>query len=474
MNLADRGPDATTNASRAAVWTAREALVVAVSFVLATLALGWSANPGPAQVNDTRAAAYASWSLGTQGTLALPEPWPASRNYWGVDAPDGRVYVNRFPGVAYWAAPAYLVADLVGLERPVPAAAPDRSGEARPASSPAHPFLIDLRPAAWTAAITVALAGLVAYALWRPVLGRRAAGAASLLLVFGTGLWPVAADALWPHGPSALLLLTVLWGWRRGPAAGHGGSWSGVVAAGLAAAGAVLVRPHLIVALVVLAAWTLWREPARRWAGGAILAGGAGGLLALSVYTWLLFGRFAPTAGYDAGSHLAGVVERTPWQTLYDLGRSLVGTPRGLLLFTPVAAVALVAVVVAVLRERGAIPAWTVASAVAGLAYLVIQVRAVGPLGGRDFFGPRTSLETLVLAAPLLAWAAWRLAARSRVGLVALCLAAAVSVGVNGYGAVFRSISADQVERWETIDATVRTSFGHLELGEVDLRDPEG
>jgi hypothetical protein len=46
-----------------------------------------------------------------------------------------------------------------------------------------------------------------------------------------------------------------------------------------------------------------------------------------------------------------------------------------------------------------------------------------------------------------------------------------VSVGINGYGAVARSISAEQVERWETIDATVERGFGHLELGEIDLRE---
>jgi hypothetical protein len=411
--------------------------------VLAALVLMWTSNPGPAQVNDTRAAAYASWSLGTRGTVELPDVWPASRNYWGVETDDGRVYVNRFPGVAYWAAPAYGVAALV-----------DRG------PLPAHPFLIDLRPAAWTAALTVALAGVVAHAGLRRLVSPVAAAVGAGLLVFGTGLWPVAADALWPHGPSALLLLTVLWGWRRGGGVGTAAATAG-------AAGAVLVRPHLVVALVVIAAWMLWREPSRRGLGAGIVAGAAGGLLLLSAYTAALFGRFAPTAGYDADIHLAGVVERTPWRTVLDLGQSLAGTPRGLLLFTPVAAVAVVAVVL----ERRSVPTWTVVSAVGGLLYLVVQVRAVGPLGGRDFFGPRTSLETLVLAAPLLVVATARLTARSRVALVAVGVAGAVSVGINGFGAVARSISAEQVERWETIDATVQREFGHLELGDIDLRE---
>lgn len=398
-----------------------------------------TSNPGPAQVNDTRAAAYASWSLGTQGSTALPEPWPASRNYWGVETPDGRVHVNRFPGVAYWAAPAYAVTDLVGR---------------RPA--PAHPFLIDLRPAAWTAAITVALAGLVAFVLLRRQVPSGVAGAAAAVLILGSGLWSVAADALWPHGPAALLLLLTLWGWRTD-------RWA-VVA--VAAAGVVTVRPHLVVALAVLAAWSLWREPDRRAAVAACLGGAATGLLLLSTYTWTTFGRFAPTAGYDAGAHLVGIVDRPPWRTVLDLGAALGGHPRGLLSFTPVAAVALVAVVL----ERRRLPPWTVASACAGLVYLVVQVRAVGPLGGRDFFGPRTSLETLVLAAPLLTVAAYQLARRSRAAVVILVAAAVISVGIHAFGAVARSVSPAQVVRWETIDATVTRDFGDLQLGDVDLR----
>jgi hypothetical protein len=453
-------------------WSRREIAATIVAFVVACLLLGLTSNPGPAQINDTRAAAYASWSLGTTGSPALPEVWPASRNYWGAEGRDGRVYVNRFPGVAYWAAPAYAVVAVVS-----------------DAPAPAHPFLIDLRPAGWTAALTVALAGLVAYALLRRLVPRVAAGVAAGLLVFGTGLWPVAADALWPHGPSALLLLVVLWGWRRG-------SWP---AGGLGAAGVVLVRPHLVVALAVLAGWIVWRERERWGVGVALVAGAGTGLLALSAYTSAVFGRFAPTAGYDAQAHLVGVVDRSPWRTLLDLGLALGGLPRGLLLFTPVAAVALVAAVLALVMERrgvpgrgvpgrtgdgrgasaptaegSGIPGWTVAAAVAGFAYLVIQVRAVGPLGGRDFFGPRTSLETLVLAVPLLTVAASRVAARSRVFLGVLGVAAVVSVGLNAYGAIARSIAPAQVARWEAIDETVRRDFGDLELGEVDLVELSG
>ena len=231
------------------------AAAAALLFLAVTALLVATSNPGRALVNDTRAGALASWSLGTHGEAALPEPWPASHNYWGVEGRDGRVYVNRFPGVAYWAAPAYAAAALSGSEH----------------VSPAHPFLVDVRPAGWTAAVTVVLAGLVAVLLLRRLLPDRWALLAGLVLVTGTGLWSVAADALWPHGPTALVLLTALLGWRR--------DQTTLVAA--AAAGSVLVRPHLAVALVVLAvyAWR-WNRDGR---GAAAFAGGTlAGLAALS------------------------------------------------------------------------------------------------------------------------------------------------------------------------------------------------
>jgi hypothetical protein len=446
-------------------WSRSEVVgAVVVGVALATL-LVVTANPGPSLVNDTRASALSSWTLGTRGELALPEPWPASRNYWGVTTPDERVHVNRFPGVALWATPAYAVHHLA-------TGAPD---------PPAHPFLVPLGPAAWAAALTVAAALAVAYALLRRTVPWPWAAAGTLVLGLGTSLWSVAADALWPHGPGVLALLTLLLAWRRG------GRFDPALA-GLAAGVAVLVRPHLAAATVVLGVGALVHRrraddgPPREVATGvAVLVGTAVGLGVMTVYTGLVFGTWLPTAGYDVGGHLGGVVTRSPAETARELALAFVGRDRGVLVWSPVLAVALALALVAWRR----LPGWTVTAAGAGLAYLLVQVRAVGHLGGAGFFGPRISLEVVALAAPLLVVGCWRALSTGaadggptvgrtwlRHGLAGLLLVAAVgSVAWHGYGAVARSTPPAQLARWEAIDVTVRRDFGHLELGEVDLRE---
>ena len=421
--------------TRQDAWRQR-GLTVALFLSLSVLLVA-SANSGPAQVNDTRASALASWSLGTLGHTALPDVWPASANYWGVETPSGEIYTNRFPGVAYWAAPAYALASTF---------------DPRPA--PAHPFLVDLRPASWTAAVTVAAAGVAGFVLLRRTLPQNWALGSSLVLILGTGLWSVAADSLWPHGPAALFLLIGLFGWR---------DQHRLVVIG-AAAGAVLVRPHIAVALVVLAIYAWFRDGDRR--DGLAFLGGTGlGLAMLSAYSLAVFGVWTPTAGYDPASHLEGLVVHGPGQTIGAITGALVGTERGVLLFSPILAVAGVAVVIA-WRQ---LPAWTLASAAAGLAYLLIQVRAVGHLGGDQFFGARVSLESVVLSAPALATAVYLRARHNRALLVATLCAAAASVAIHAYGAFERSIDPLEVERWAQIVSIVEDEFADHELGDVDL-----
>ncbi|GGI08492.1 hypothetical protein [Egicoccus halophilus] len=427
----------TATARRARDDRRRDVLAAAaLLLVLAVLYLA-TASRGPAQVNDTRAATVASWSLGTRGDPALPSAWPPSHNYWGTTAPDGRVFVNRFPGVAYWAAPAYALASL---------------GDQRPA--PAHPFLVDRRPAGRMAAITAALAAVGLFAVLRTVTGRRPALLGAGLFGLGTSLWSVAADALWPHAPACLALAGVLLGWRR----------QRPVVAAAAAGVAVLVRPHLVVAIGVLAL-VAWRDRERR-ASAAMTAGAGLGLALLSAYSWWAFGTLLPVAGYDTAGHLGGLVDHSPWQTLRAFALALVGTERGVLRYSPVVAGALVALLLA--RRR--VPGWALGSALAGLVYLFVQVRAVGHRGGAHFFAYRVTLEPLLLATPALVAASVAAVREHRwVGPV-LGLLGLASVGIHGFGAVVGGIDATTTSRWEHIDRSVREAFGDRELGEVDLR----
>ncbi|MFA9446776.1 hypothetical protein [Egicoccus sp. AB-alg6-2] len=419
----------------------RDLVTTGLLVVLLSAAYLATANRGPAFVNDTRAATVAAWSVGTRGTAALPETWPASRNYWGIEGRHGHVYVNRFPGVAYWAAPAYAVADAVSAKPP-----------------PAHPFLVDPRPAAVTASVTAALAAGLLHLLLRTEAGRSTSIAGALVFALGTSLWSTAADSMWPHGPTCLALTALLLGWRRG--------WAPLAAAG--AVVAVLVRPHLVVAVVVVAAYAWWREDRRDavW----IAAAAAVGLALMTAYTAWAFGTVLPVAGYDTTAHLRGLIRHSPWQTVRDLGLAFVSPHRGIFVFSPVVVPALVAVTVAWRR----LPRWTLAAATAGLAYLVVQVRAVGYQGGTDFFAYRISLEPLLLSVPAMALAVQDAVERRRwlVGVVAVT--AVASVAVHAYGAVDGGVSPDTVARWQQIDATVRRDFDDRRLGDVDLRMPAG
>ena len=235
-----------------------------------------------------------------------------------------------------------------------------------------------------------------------------------------------------------------------------------LVAAGCAGL-AVLVRPHLVVVVALLAAYAIWREDTRD--GVWLAAGGLAGLLGSSAYTLWVFGSPLPVAGYDAAGHLEGLWRQTPWATARELGLALTSPSRGLLVASPV----LVPGLVALARVWRRLPGWTLASALAGLAYLVVQVRAVGHSGGEDFFAYRVSLETVALAAPALLAAIVEVSRRHRGWLVAVGLLAAASIGVHAWGAVTGGVSESTQRQWEQVDATVREHYGDLRLGEVDL-----
>lgn len=411
--------------ARSTRWCGTDTLMAAGLGVLLALLFIATANTGPAQVNDTRAASIGAWSLGTRGTVLLPEEWPESRNYWGVEGRQGRVMVNRFPGVAYWASPAYAVAALIDDEDP-----------------PAHPFLVSPVPAAVTAALTAAAVAVALFVLLRGVASRTVAGAGTLTVATGTSLWSVAADAMWPHGPAMLALAGMLVAWRR----------SHPVLAAVCAAVAVLVRPHLIVAVLVLALFCWRRERTR---DGLVLAGGAlVGVALLSDYSARVFGTPLPIAGYDAPGHLGGLLQHTPWQTIRELGLALTSPSHGLLVYSPVLIAAMLALAVSWRR----VPAWTLASAGAGLLYLLVQVRAVGHSGGADFFAYRISLEPLILAAPALAVATAETVQRQRWRVTGIAALAAVSIGIHGYGAVVGGIDDDTTRAWHSIHTAVRDS----------------
>lgn len=401
-------------------WDRRDRRFVAALVLAALVVYLATATYGVIQANDSRSAAVAAWSLTHQGSLALPDSFDTSARWWAVEGADGNVYSNRFPGVIAWGVPFY------GLQRLVTG----------PVDAP-HPYLLDYRPAGVAAATVTALAVGAAYAVGRQLAGRRTALGFALVLGFTTPWWSVSANVLWPHGITSLcLLLTVLALARPSPS-------PPLVLAGVA--GSLLTRPHLIAAQGVLGVWLLLR---RRWGSAAWFAlAGCVGVGLLVAYSWQVFGTMLPVAGYDTEAVTSTLLASDPVETLRGIGLALVSTQRGVLLFTPVV---LVLLPLSVAGWRAS-PGWARASAIAGIAYLLLQFRAIRWSGGEGFFAYRTPIEGLVLLAPL--WLrAWQAAIRPVPWRRWLVIAAlVVSFAIHAYGAVTSTTRPETLANWDRV-----------------------
>ena len=321
------------------------------------------------QSNDPRSAALAGWSLVSSGSLAFDDRWPSDAASWGVEGADGRTYSNRFPGIVAAAVVAYGLADLSG---------------ALDTSAVAHPYEVPLWPATVLATLIAAAAVAVTYLVLRRLeLGERTAVLATGVTALASPVWSLSADTLWTHGLTHLLLLsTVLALLNDRPVIG-------AVMAGLA----VTVRPHLALAVAVLALIAVNRRGrAAIWLGIAV------GVALVAVYSQTVFGQPLPAAGYN----VEGLAEALPIASLAGLLRNLldwiIDPLRGLAIYVPLAVAGLAVVPTA----NAHAPRWAKASAIAGLTYAATQLSLIRASGGWLFYGHRTTIEMLVLTLPFL------------------------------------------------------------------------
>ncbi|HEX7106967.1 MAG TPA: glycosyltransferase family 39 protein [Acidothermaceae bacterium] len=353
--------------------------------------------------NDTRAAAVAAWQLAHHGNATLDA---FSQHYAWIFESHGRYVTNRLPGVIFWATPFYA---LLG-------------GGGYPA----------IYPGAFAAALASAIAIAIVYVLAARLVSRRAAVLVALLLGFATGTWTVSADQLWTHGPAqAAVLLTVLSASRR--------QW---LLAGAPAGFAILIRPHLGIVAVVICAFALVRHKTLRpLLIGIGCAAGAAVLLAYNRslwHEWTIFG------GYDQPVAASGhKFEALVTGVLGDL----VSPERGLLVMTP----ALLLLLPGLQRAWASAPEWVRSAAIAGLAYLALQLWGIRFWGGDGFYSYRTTLETLTLCAPLLVlgWREWT--AKTLCRRVAFAALAALSVTLHAFGAVINWVpGGTNLSPWRT------------------------
>lgn len=325
---------------------------------------------------------------------------------WLVPSPRGPV--SRYPpGAALLAVPIYLVADVELI------ALGDTTSQEQQVALP------EMWPAAVVASATTAAAvAVLGVILFDLGVQRRHALGAALVVGLGTSLWSVAANALWQHGPAAMFIMVGLLMVSR----------KNLWFAGWSFAGAVLVRPQVVIpiAVLVITIGLVHRSFRSMLSIGLPASLGATGYL---IYNFAVFGSWLPRV---AGGYAIQAAGSSPYTRLGAIVDTLLDPYRGLLIHSPILVVALVATFSNNARREP----WLAGAAIGGLLYILFQARPGDFAGGSDFWSYRYPLEGLVFAAPLLALSTVRWMASRPIGVVAVAVAVSLSIALHGFGTI--------------------------------------
>ena len=277
---------------------------------------------------------------------------------------------------------------------------------------------------------------------------RRAAIAIGLLFGFGTSAWSTASRAMWQHGPSmlclaiALLLASIVERPRLDRrVAGRVG-----IGFGVAVALAYTMRPSNVIAVIGFTAWMLWRhrEHFIRYALGA-----ASVAVPWCIVNVLSFGSLL-TPYHSA--------QDPPTHQSYAnaLVANFFSPARGLFIFTPLALLSIVGLVLHVRARRRHEPTdgleFVAISFVIGIWLLVSASSHDWVWWAGDAYGPRFFTDTLpflvLLALPCVGalQALGPATRRRRLALAAVAALALWSVAVNLEGGVIRASSCWNVD----------------------------
>jgi hypothetical protein len=277
-----------------------------------------------------------------------------------------------------------------------------------------------------TASVIVALAVVALWGLLRLLdLGRWAMPAA-LAAAFTTNFWSVAAQALWPHGPAALVLiwliaLLVL----RPVTAGR------LFRAGVAAALLVLIRPVDLILTLTALLWVIKHEP--RKLAWFLLAPVVLGTVLLS-YNFYFFGNWAGGQADLEAMHVEthGVSGAWTGNLVEGALGTLFSPSRGLFVYTPWILVALATLPAYTSRlQPFSIVRWML---VALIPYLLVFSKYSVWWAGHTF-GPRYWIDVIPLFAILLGFGLQWSAARCRPVLALFVLTLVWALGVQLIGA---------------------------------------
>jgi hypothetical protein len=311
--------------------------------------------------------------------------------------------------------------------------------------APLAPGLI----AALTASLLTAGAIALVFAALARRTDRRTAALVALGLGFGTNLWPLASRSLWQLETVSFGLALALHAWLRAPdetKARH--VWIG--AAGVALAGSA--RLETAPAIAVLLAGLVVRLGIRRaWAALALVAT-SGGVLMAAQWTWfgsVLGAKMILQSSGMAAHGVTGTLSAQPWYGAIGL---LLSPSRGLIIFSPIVLIPLVALPI-VWRQRSdaGVRWWTAAALVQCVCYAFYSM-----WWGGHTYGPRYLMDAIVPLAPAAAAGiAWVTAQRWRRIVAAVALAWSIAVAATG-------AFCYPNDRWNTDPADVDRNHNRL------------
>jgi hypothetical protein len=277
-------------------------------------------------------------------------------------------------------------------------------------------------------AVVVALAGVVLHRLLLVLGMRRVAVPAVMAACLGSDLWTVGSQALWQHGPAALSLITAVALLHPQPVGRLRLALAGVFTALLVACR--LMDIVFAAAIVTWLACSNWRG--LRWFLPAPVVVG----MALITYNLWFFdtilGGLAKLEQYHVKTH--GVSGTWSGNFLDGLFGTLLSPNRGLLVFSPWIAVALVTLVVPTVRRRVFAHSLICFLMVSLFPYMIILSEYSVWWGGHCF-GPRYWTDVIPLIAILFAFGLDWMLARSRVLMAISAVTVIFSIAVQLIGA---------------------------------------
>lgn len=379
--------------------------------------------------SDPRWTVHTARSIIQEGNTDLDEYLPRLERdeFQGVEQVDGHYY-QIFPvGAALISVPFVLALDpiLPVLAESVPAVDHYIRGRTSWELDSITVISVSLGVERLIAAIIVACAALMMFAIAKLRLCTRDALFVAFLFAFATPAWSIASRAMWQHGPSMLCLGIAMYGLLRSEERPR---WSGVVGAALACA--YIIRPTNAIPIVVWTAYIALRKPRQL---PLFIGSAAPFALAFFAYNWWVYGSiFAPYYLPQRVGATGALGEA--------LLANLISPGRGLFVYSPIFVLTILGFGLRIRQRRFSLFDGTV---IAIVVVHWITISSFPHWWAGHSYGPRfmSDMSPLLLYGLIPVFESLKIQTGSRrvVAIVAVLMLSAVSVYMHARGALVKA-----------------------------------